>query len=163
MGNNNTVIVNVQGVVAPEPEPEAEDELSDFEVVAEAPAPVVAPLVPAPRLNTGFIPVPLGRPILQRPTGVELRNPSIQLNIVWSVPGYGWPRVHWGLGKAPWNQVRSHAADHLAHLPAPHAFRQIGSHRACGCNHNQLEAAFRREAAPDTSCPYYLWRRTKQI
>ena len=117
-----------------------------------------APLVPALRLNTGFFPVPLSRPILQRPTDAELWNPGLRFYIVWVVPGYGWPGVHWGLGKAPWNQIRSHAADHLDHLPAATAFREIRWHRAYGCNHRQLEAAFRRETAPDTSCPYYLWR-----
>ena len=82
MGNNNVVVVNVQtGTAAAESEPEAEVELSYFEVVAEAPVAAPAPLVPAPRLNSGFIPVPLGRPILQRPTEAELRNQSIRFTL----------------------------------------------------------------------------------
>ena len=156
MGQNNSfVYVNVQAPEHVDPEPEGEPSSdSDFEVVAPSP---VAPS-PARLRNFAFVPSILRQPVRQRPTVAELRDQSVRFFVVWLFPGQDWTGIHWGRGATAWQQFRSYAAVHHSDLTPPAAFRQIRWYRAYGCNHQQLEAAFRREAPAGLALEYYLGR-----
>ena len=170
------IIITTEAEPQPEPAPEREDAASaaedasdDWETVSEPRPPPIGAAPPAPVVryvsrqslcDAAFRPVPLQYPVEQRPSLNQLLDNRNRVYIVWFVPGQPeWTGIHYGAGTHCWAQLRSWACAAHPELSPTDAFKRLRWIRSLGSNHNQVEAALRRESEGRAVLHYWYWRR----